>query len=165
MADDGLSVNGPETLGGSVLLVVLALGLVGYGAYDYVEQSDAVRDAVAVEATVVEAGVETTSTPGSSDVEFRPTVRYRYTYDGTAYTGTDLFPGSVPPTYDTESAARDVLAGYEAGAAATAYVDPAAPGDAFLENRTSNTPLLLAGIGAVLALLGGASAVRNYRRR
>jgi len=156
-------VNGPETLGGSVLLVVLALGLVGYGAADYVGQTDAVQDAVEVDATVLEAGVETTSTPGNGDVEFRPTVRYRYSYDGTAYTGTRLFPGSVPPTYDTESAARDVLAGYDPDATVTAYVDPAAPGEAFLEDRTSTTPLLLAGVGAVLALLGGASALRNYR--
>ena len=165
MADDGLSVNGPETLGGSVLLVVVALGVVGYGAVDYAGQTDALEDAVAVEATVIEAGVETTSTPGTGDVEFRPTVRYRYSYDGSAYTGTDLFPGSVAPTYDTESAAREALAGYEPDAAVTAYVDPAAPEAAFLEDRPSNTPLVIAGIGAVLALLGGASALGNYRDR
>lgn len=165
MTEDGVSIDGPDTVGKSVLILVLAIGLVGYGAYDYAESTSAVRDSVQVDATITETGIETTATSGSAsrDVELRPTVAFTYTYEEKAYTGNRIFPGSGAPAYDTESAARDVIAGYEANTTVTAYVDPANPDEAFLKNQVSNRPVVLVGIGLVMALFGGNSTLKNYR--
>jgi len=162
MSDSGLSINGPKTLRGSLVLVVLAIGLTGYGAYDYVDSTSAVRDAAEVDATIVETGVETTSVNRRGGVEYRPTAKFNYSYEGQAYTGTNIFPGSVTPTYDTEAAARDVLSGYQPNTTVTAYVDPATPDNAFLNNRVSNTPYILVGIGLLMTLMGLVSAKQNY---
>jgi hypothetical protein len=166
MGDDGLSINGPKTLGQSLLLLLVAVGLAGYGAVDYVQSTNAVRDSVETEATITEVGVETeSSTAGTgSDIEYEPVVEFTYIYEGETYTGDELFPGSVPTRYDSESAARNVIAEYEPGTTTTAYVDPDDPETAFLENRTSNRQLLFIGVGLILALFGGFSAVKNYRR-
>lgn len=163
MGDNSFSVNGPKTLRGSLLLVVLAIGLIGYGGYDYVDSTSQVRNSVEVEAAIVETGVETSTSGGrrSRGVDYQPTVTFEYTYQGTSYTSSNVFPGAISPTYDTEGAARDVLADYDAGETATAYLAPDNPGEAFLENRVTNTPLILAGIGLLLALLGGYSALQN----
>jgi hypothetical protein len=166
MSDDGLSTNGPKTVGQSLLLLLVAVGLAGYGAVDYVQSTNAVRDSVETEATITEVDVETESsgTGTGSNVEYEPVVLFTYTFDGETYTGDDLFPGSVPTRYDTESAARDAIAEYEPGTTTTAYVDPDDPETAFLENRTSNRQLLFIGIGLILALFGGFFVVKNYRR-
>jgi hypothetical protein len=166
MGDDGLSINGPKTLGQSLLLLLVAVGLAGYGAVDYVQSTNAVRDSVETEATITEVGVETeSSTAGTgSDIEYEPVVEFTYIYEGETYTGDELFPGSVPTRYDSESAARNAIAEYEPGTTTTAYVDPDNPETAFLENRTSNRQLLFIGVGLILALFGGFSAVKNYRR-
>ena len=165
MSDDGLSINGPDSLAVSVLFVLCAIGVVGYGAYDYVEQTDAVRDAVKTEATIVETGIESSSPPGSTEVNHRPTVEYTYRYEGQSYTGERIHPGPTAETYETEAAAREAISAYEPNATVTAYVDPAAPGDAFLENEVSNTPFGLVALGLVGLLLGGASTAKNYRQR
>ncbi|MFC7097696.1 DUF3592 domain-containing protein [Halobaculum marinum] len=162
--DSSLSVDGPSTLGGALVMLVVGLAVTGFGAYDYTQQSDAVADAVDVDAVVVETGVEATST-GSAGADYRPTVEFTYEYDGESYTSTNVFPSTTSPTYDTESAARDVLADYESGDSVSAHVDPADPDSAFLLDRTSNAPLLFAGIGLLFVAVGGVSAARRVRRR
>jgi hypothetical protein len=92
-------------------------------------------------------------------------VSFTYTFDGQQYEGDDLFAGSVPPSYETEQAARDVVSEYESGMTTTAYVDPDNPDTAFLKNRTSNRHFLLVGIGVLMALLGGFFVVKNHRER
>jgi len=162
MGETTLSINGPSTLRGAVVLLVVGLAATGFGVYDYVQQSAAVEDSVEVDAEIVETGVETSASTSSSGTDYRPTVRFEYEYDGTSYTGDSVFPSETTPNYDTESAARSVLEGYEPGGTATAYVDPATPGDAFLKNRTSNAPLLFAGIGLFFVAVGGVSAAKRY---
>ncbi|WP_135365803.1 DUF3592 domain-containing protein [Halosimplex halophilum] len=160
MSDDsGLSINGPESLRGALLMVLVGLAIAGYGGYDYVQQSDAVRDAVEVNATVEAVGVETVS--ARRGVDHKPTVRFSYEYDGRTYESTSVFPATISPNYDTESAARSVVAEYEVGETVTAYVVPDRPGDAFLKNKTTNTPLLAAGFGVVFVLAGGWFALKR----
>lgn len=155
----GLSIDGPESLRGALVMLLLGLAITGYGGYDYVQQSEAVRDSVEVNATVETVGVETVS--ARRGVDHEPTVRFTYEYEGTTYESTSVFPASISPTYDTESAAREVVAEYEAGAATTAYVAPDQPGDAFLENRTTNTPLFAAAFGIFFVLGGGWFTLKN----
>jgi hypothetical protein len=166
MTDDtGLSVDGPETLGGALAVLLLGLAVAGYGVYDYTQQADAVAEAVEVDATVTEVGTESQSTSSTSGVDYEPRVRFTYEYEGTTYEGTRLFPATVAPEYDTESAARDAVSGYEVGENVTAYVVPDDPDGAFLRDRRSNAPLTLAGIGGIVSLLGGALSVKRYRER
>jgi|APHM01.1.fsa_nt_gi Protein of unknown function (DUF3592). len=166
MSDDGLSIDGPKTVKQSLLVLLVSVGVMGYGAVDYVQSTNAVRDSVETEAMITEVSVETVSsgTGSSRTVNFEPVVVFTYSYQGETYTGDDVFPGSVVPNYGTESAARDVIAAYEPETTATVYVDPDNPETAFLKNQTSNRQFVFAGIGLVLTLLSALSAVRNYRR-
>lgn len=160
----GLSVNGPETLRGSVAFLLVALCLTGYGAFDYVQQSDSIQDSVEVEATITDVNVESVSSSSSStSVSYEPRVRFTYEYRGESYTGTNLFPADISPNYDTRSAAEAALQEYETGQTVTAYVNPDEPGNAFLKNETSNAPLIAVGIGIVLTLLGSAATLKQYR--
>lgn len=165
MGDDGFSVDGPETLRGALLLLVLGLAVGGYGVYDYVQQTDAVRNSVEVQATIVEVGVETDSSGSSRsvNVDYEPTVRFTYEYDGSSYTGSKLYPAAISSDHDTRSAAESELDGYAEGETVTAYVTPSDPDDAFLKNQTTNAPIFAGLIGAVMAGAGGVSAVWNYR--
>lgn len=167
MTDSGVSINGPKTLGRSLLLLLVAVGIVGYGAADYAQSTSAVRESVETEATITELDVETHSVKAGtgSNVKHQPVVEFTYTYDGEQYTGDRLFAGSVPPRYDTESAARDAIDRYERGETTTAYVDPDAPETAFLRNETSNRQFVFIGVGLVLTAFGGVSVVKNYRQR
>ncbi|KDS90782.1 hypothetical protein FK85_10230 [Halorubrum saccharovorum] len=160
MGDDGLTISGPNTVRGAVLMLMIGLAATGYGAYDYTQQSNAVDDAVEVDATVTELDIESTSTGSEAGVDYRPTVRFTYEYEGTEYASTNVFPSAITSNYDTESAARSVIEGYAVGESATAYVDPSDPDAAFLKDRTSNAPLVAIVIGLLFALVGGRSAIR-----
>jgi hypothetical protein len=160
MSDTGISVDGPKTLTGALALLLIGLAVTGYGAYDYTQQSNAVDDAVAVDAAITDVGVESTSTGSSPGTDYRPTVRFTYEYDGTEYASTNVFPSSITPNYDTESAAREVVAAYAVGESTTAYVDPADPDGGFLKTETSNAPLVVVGVGLLFVFVGGRSAIR-----
>ncbi|MBB6645994.1 DUF3592 domain-containing protein [Halobellus ruber] len=161
-----LDIDGPDTLRGAMILLVLGLGVTGYGAYDYVQQSDAIRNAVEVDGTITEVGVDTqSSVSGQSggDVRYEPRVKFTYEHQGTTYTGTHVYPADISPEYDQRSKAESVVAEYEEGASVTIYVDSTDPSHAFLENKTSNQPLMIAGIGAIVSVFGAASTLKKYR--
>lgn len=151
-----------DSVRGGLAILLLGLCVAGYGGYDYAQQSGALEDAVEVEATVTEAGVEAVG-GSSSGTKYEPRVSYQYTYAGTTYEDDDVFPSEVTPTYDTEAAARSVVEDYEEGDVVTAYVHPDAPGDAYLERRISNAPLVLVALGALFVLGGGVVALSAAR--
>ena len=160
MSDGGISVDGPKTLKSALALLLIGLAVTGYGAYDYTQQSNAVDDAVAVDAAITDVGVESTSTGSSPGTDYRPTVRFTYEYEGTEYASTNVFPSAITSDYDTESAAREVVAAYAVGESTTAYVDPADPDGGFLKTETSNAPLVAVGVGLLFVFVGGRSAIR-----
>ncbi|MEZ3117401.1 DUF3592 domain-containing protein [Halobaculum sp. MBLA0147] len=116
-----------------VIVALLAVAAVAFTGYDYVQQSRAIDDATAVEATVVEAEVryDDSGRGGSYGLE----VQFDYRYRGTAYTGDRVFPGAYVPTYDEREAARAALDGLEPGDTTRVYVPPDAPGEAFLNDQ------------------------------
>jgi len=122
--------TGPDSVAGAVLYVVIGLAIVSYGGYDYIQQTEAVRDSVQVDATVTERGIETdrgtTSNPGT---EYEPAVKFEYTYNGAQYTGTKVYPAEIEQNYETRSAAEAAIESYEQGGETTAYVEPDEPGD------------------------------------
>ncbi|WP_436903287.1 DUF3592 domain-containing protein [Halovenus halobia] len=141
----------PVRLTGATLLVmVLCVGAIGYAGYDYTQQSAAIEEAVAVNATVTETDIEETGTRG---VRYEVTVVFTYEYEGTAYESNRLYPTTLSPTFETESKAQSVLASHEQNEATTAYVEPSDPDGAFLEPRRTSGPLWLAGGGGLVLLL------------
>jgi hypothetical protein len=133
-----------------LVAIVLGIGVAGYGGYDYIQQSNAVDDAVAVETTVLDAQV---SESDGRRLYYRVTVEHTYQYRGTEYTSERVFPGATSPMYTVRSDAERVIESYEPNATTTAYVDPDAPGRAFLERQTTLAPLKFVGFGALVVLL------------
>lgn len=143
------------------LLLVVGLAVAGYGVYDYTQQSDAVAEAVTVNATITDTGIERISRRRSSP-DYEPTVTFDYRYRGESYTAHDIYPAAITPSYDTKSKARSVIDGYETGDTVTAYVVPSSPGNGFLEDRTTNEPLKFVFLaGGALILIGGTHVVKG----
>jgi hypothetical protein len=147
-----LSVRGTPITVTPLLLaaLLLSLGAVGYGGYDYVQQSNAVEDAVTVETTVTDTDISVSAGRG---LVYRISVEHTYQYRGTEYTSKQVFPGSLGPMYTARSDAAAALAPYEPNTTATAYVDPESPGRAFLERQTTWGPFRLVGLGGLVAVL------------
>ncbi|QSG11722.1 Uncharacterized membrane protein, DUF3592 family [Halapricum desulfuricans] len=133
-----------------LVALLLGVGIAGYGGYDYVQQADAVDDAVAVNTTITDAEISEISDRSTT---YRVTVEHTYRFQGTEYTSRQVFPGRISPMYVLQSDAAAVIEQYEPNATATAYVDPDAPSQAFLERRTVRMPFVYVGFGGLLALL------------
>ena len=160
--DSDFSVNGPDTLGNAVLYILVGVAIASYGGYDYVQQTEAVRNSVEVDATLTEVSIETDSgTSSNPGVKYEPSVEFEYTYNGTRYTGTELYPANIERNYETRSAAESAIEPYEQGTQTTAYVSPDEPEDAFLKNKTSNAPIIAIGMGGVFALFAALSVVKK----
>ncbi|ERG94350.1 DUF3592 domain-containing protein [Haloquadratum walsbyi] len=160
--DSGFNIDGPDSLAGAALYIMIGLAIASYGGYDYIQQTEAVRDSVQVDATITELTIETDRrTSSNPDTEYEPTVEFEYTYSGTEYTGTKIYPADFEQKFETRSAAESAVKSYEQGTETTAYIEPDEPNDAFLRNKTSNAPLVAMGIGGVFTLLSAISAVRK----
>lgn len=151
-----------EITAGTVVFVLIALSLIGYGGYDYIQQSAAIDDAVEVEATIIETSI-TEFESGRSGIEHEANVEFRYEYQGSQYTSDELFPGSFEATYDTQSEAASVLSSYDEQEIVTANVDPNNPSEGFLERQTSQGPFQFIAIGMILFLTVTLNAVGERR--
>ena len=160
--DSGLSVDGPDSLAGALLYLFIGIAVISYGGYDYVQQTEAVRESVEVTATVTELAVETDrGTSSNPGVNYDPIVEFEYTYNGTEYTGTKIYPADIEQNYDTRSGAESAIEQYEQGTQTVAYVSPDQPGDAFLKSKTSNAPIIAIVLGGLFTLFASVSAVRK----
>ena len=131
-----------------VYLLVLAVAFLGAGGYSYVQQGQAVGDAVPVQATVDSAQVERMDSRRSIDYE--PDIEDTYEYQGETYTSEQVFPGPTIRTYSDRSKAESVVRSFEPGTTVRAYVRPSAPGDAFLIRERTPWPTQALAIGSVL---------------
>jgi hypothetical protein len=132
----------------SVYLLVLAVALVGAGGYSYVQQGQAVGDAVAVQATVDSARVERLD--AGRGIDYEPEIEYTYRYRGETYTSEQVFPGPTVRTYSDRSNAQSIVRSYEPGTTVRAYVRPSAPGDAYLIRERTPWPARALAVGGVL---------------
>lgn len=157
---DGFYIEvGDRELGmlpGGILVLVVGLAVAGYGAYDYSQQSAAIENSVEVDATITGTNVDSIRTSGTT--QFDPDVRFEYSYQGESYTSDNLYPASASENYDTKSGAQSAIQEYEQGETVTAYVNPDSPGDAFLKNEKSTSPLWFAALG-VAFIFGGCYAL------
>lgn len=143
----------------AVLILVVGIGVAGYGGYSYVQQSDAIANTVEVDATITETDVRTVQQRRSRS--FVPEVTFEYRYQGASYTSSNVFPAGSAPRFNNRANAEDVLDNYGTGTTVTAYVNPDSPDSAFLENRRSNRPVRLAAIGGIVALAAAGHLVRT----
>ena len=131
-----------------VYLLVLAVALVGAGGYSYVQQGQAVGDAITVQATVDSAQLERIDSRRSIDYE--PEIEYTYEYQGETYRSEQVFPGPTIRTYSNRSEAQSVVRSYEPGTTVRAYVRPSAPSNAFLIRERTPWPTQALAVGGVL---------------
>lgn len=132
----------------SVLLLLLAVGFITFGGYDYVQQERAVDNAVAVQASVDSAHVEQVDSRRSIDYE--PDIEYTYRYRGETYTSDQVFPGTTIRTYSDRSKAQSIVQSYRPGTTVRAYVHPSDPDDGFLIRERTPWPVRAIAIGSVL---------------
>lgn len=142
-----------------VVILVLGLATMGYGAYSYNAQTSALDSAVEVDGTVTSTSVEENAQ--KHGVSYTPQATFSYTYEGEEYTSSKVYPGSLPREFETTEAAESALDGYGEGETVTAYVPPESPGKAFLKHESSNKPFLVVGIGILFVLASIYSAVRE----
>jgi len=151
-----VNISGPSGRLGIALTLVIGLASIGFGAYSYSTQSTALSSATTVEGTITSPSVEEHSTKG---VSYTPQATFTYTYRGENYTSSNVYPGTLARDFDTESAAREELAGYEPGTTVTVYVPPDSPGAGYLEHESSNKPFLLLGVGVLFVGAAVRSAI------
>jgi len=141
--------NGPSGTLRIVVMLLLGLGSMGYGAYSYPAQSSALESTETVDATLVSTSVETVDQRRGTS--YTPQATFEYSYQGESYTSSNVYPGPLSKEFGSEADARAQLDGYETGDSVTAYVPSDSPGNAFLNHESSNKPLFVIGFGGILA--------------
>ncbi|WP_262175243.1 DUF3592 domain-containing protein [Haloarcula laminariae] len=138
----------------SVVVLLFGLAFVGVGAYTYLADSARLDGNVAVTAEVTDVGVERVEGSRGRDT-YVPTVRFQYRFRGTSYSSDRLYPDSSRPQYYDNATAQERVSAYAVGEEVTAYVDPEAPGEAFLEDTRSGQATGAFVVGLVVCLVGG----------
>jgi len=147
----------------SLSVLLLGLGMTGMGGYLYVGESAALDNTVEVTAEITDTGVKQTQGSRGREV-YIPTVTFEYRFRGTDYTSNRIFPRRSQPPYNEKSTAESRLAPYSVGKRVTAYVDPDAPGAAFLENSRSGKPAGAIVFGLALSLFSGGQLYKVWGR-
>jgi hypothetical protein len=154
-----MEINGPTGTVQIAVVLLIGVAAIGYGAYSYTAQTSALDSAVEVEATITSTSVDESS--ARRGVDYVPQATFEYSYEGSDYTSSNVYPGPLSKDFDTEEAAREELSGYEPGDTVTAYVPPDSPGNAYLQREGNDKPLFLIGFGALFVLFGGRAVVRG----
>lgn len=141
-----------------VIVLLVGVATIGYGAYSYSVQSSALDTATEVNATITDTAVETNDGKG---VTYTPQATFTYTYEGETYTSSNVYPGELPREFGSREDASAELNGYESGETVTAYVPPDAPGNAFLKYESTDKPFLVIGFGVLVVLGAARSALKR----
>lgn len=136
-----------------VAAVVLGLGFAGVGWVYIVPYQEDKSNAETVDAIVVASGViEGMNSEGQQT--YAPNVTYRYSYEGTEYTTSSVFPGHVNPVSD-QSRAREIVERYPPGKEVTAHVHTKDPESAFLIDQSAPLWFWAGPVIGVLSFLYG----------
>lgn len=140
------------------VMVLISLGLVGYGGYSLMDQSRALSSAVEVNATVDSTGIEEDS-QRRGGVEYRPQISYSYSFEGESFSSNNVYPSTLSKSFDTREEAESVLNSYSEGSRVTAYIRPGSPDKSFLIDEKSKKPFLFIAIGVVMASFAAYSVI------
>lgn len=159
--DDGADGRGvlpgqPPKPGLALSGTVLVIGLVvlAVGTYSYVTDSASLDGRVEVTGAVTETGVEQVEGSRGRDA-YVPTVTFQYQFEGATYTSDKIYPGESQPRYSNRATAESRVPDVTAGDTVTAYVDPDAPGEAYLRETRSGQATGALLLGFCITLLGG----------
>lgn len=152
----GGSMNGMIGLGLFVAVLGIAMALWGLTQRS---KANALVGAARTWPTVpaIMTGTEIVRGGSNRAPTFSPVVRYEYELEGRKYVGTRLRAGYVK--VGSRGAAERMLQPYPVGASVPVRYDPADIQSSLLELETSSSPMLMAVIGVVLVLFGGAMAI------
>ncbi|MFC7132098.1 MULTISPECIES: DUF3592 domain-containing protein [Salinibaculum] len=142
--------------------VVIGLGFAGFAWLQIVPYQEDRSNAEPVDATVISSEVvEVRNSEGQ--IQHSPQVTYRYTYEGTEYTSSSLYPNNGSMV-GSESRAQEIADRYAERSTLTAYVNADNPNAAFLIDESA--PLWYwagPGIGVLLVLYGLYSTLQGIR--
>lgn len=160
----------------ALVFVLVGAAILGGAWWLNQEEQEQLENAVEVAGTVEETGVDREERIDRRDpdndgnyesrereVEFDPTVRYSYTYEGTEYESDSIYPISEP-SFDTRTAAENFTSQFPAGERTTVFVNSEDPSESFLVRKQSgDTLLLFAGLFAgVFWLVAAGYAYRGF---
>ncbi|MCX5689030.1 MAG: DUF3592 domain-containing protein [Planctomycetota bacterium] len=146
-----------------VMLGGLGIMLITVGTREFLLQRRLMAAAVAVEATILECQV-TTSTSTDSDsrllrsnstTSYAATVRFAYTFRDVRYESDLLYPTAIQQGYASHEAAQAELRDLSPGSTVQAFADASMPERGFLRLESSTNPawFIIAGILTLLFLL------------
>ena len=144
---------------GSVLVLLLAAGLLIFGGTSVLAQHDRVTRFIPTPCKIERSELKVKR--GRKSSTYTPIIEYSYDVDGVAYRGTSLLPASENWG---RSSAREIVDRHPLGASAQAYFDPARPGQSFLVKRLSFQPYFFALLGGLIAAVGAALWFSGRRR-
>ena len=122
--------------------------------------SGSIDNAVNISATVADTNVRTDSSRrGSTD--YQAEIDFNYSFEGEDYTSGFIYPLDDDREFSTEEEAQEFLQSYSAGTEVDAYVSPETPDEAFLNNESSDQPLIFLLIGGLMTLSAGYKTVKN----
>lgn len=155
-----MDINGSSNGLNAAVMVLVGLGLVGYGGYSHMVASASVSSSIMVDGTVESVSVDRDLSSRGTD--YRPEISFSFSYNGSEYTGDRIYPSGITPGYDSRLEAEDEIEDYEEGQNVTVYLKPGSEDQAYLRNESTNRPLLMMAAGALFALFGiGYSIFKN----
>ena len=145
-----------------VVAVVVGLSFAAFAWVAIQPYQEDRQQAEAVSATVVSSEVvEVRNSEGQ--IQYSPEVTYRYTYGGSDYQSSALYPNNGSMV-GSRSRAREVTDRYPQGRTLTAYVNADTPTTAFLIDESAPLWYWAAPVlGALLILYGLYSVVQGLR--
>ena len=156
------TANTRSIFGFAVILLAMGLVVTGIGIHEYQTQTEALDNAVEVDATIVTSEVqlhqdEFDRTDRSSDYrtttdtpEYRLVIEFEYEFEGEQYRSSNVNVAGSIERFDSRSEAQETQAEYPEGSQTTAYVNPDEPGEAFLEDGLPLVTYLVPGLGGFL---------------
>jgi Protein of unknown function (DUF3592). len=146
-------------IGVGVAAVVIGLAFAGAGWIYIVPYQADTSNAEGIDAVVISSDViESTDVEGQNQKIYEPSVTYRYTYEGSEYTSSTVFPGDVNPVND-QSRAQEIVERYSPGEEVTAYVNTEDPASAFLIDRSAPLWFWAGPIIGLLSILYGVYSI------
>lgn len=147
-----------------IILIACSFGMMmlWVGLTQHARQRRLLREAMPVEAVILESGVSgsksTDTDPrvlrSTSTNSYTPLVRFKYRVQGISYESAMLYPTIIERGYASPAAAKAQVQDFPAGATVQAFVDPSQPDKAFLKREEGAGPVVFVIVGLLVPVLG-----------